>query len=159
MQTYWMTLIAVALLNGVAELLTSAGNLQKYVRLAGAFCLLCALVAPIGAWLSSGVSDDVDRLFSSMETETVDYDEIYCASIRDGSERSAEIFIQQRLIEEFHLSSDALEVQVQTVSKNDKLELEQVTLILKDRTMPVDPRALISYVNETWNCACTAVYD
>lgn len=147
------------MLVGAAETLTPTGNLKKYVRLAGAFCLLCALVTPITSWLSKNQIEEEVFTFNNKEYDNINYDEIYNISLCESGRKDAEARIKQAIQSQFHFSSESLEVQVQTELKNDNLELSGITLILKEEAIFTDPRDLIAYVDETWNCSCTVLYD
>ena len=159
MKEYFSTLIAVALLTSVFGMLSPGGNIKKYVRLAGAFCLLCALIIPWTDFLlkNEGLSEDFG--IEEWQSDTVDYDEIYYASLMDGGIKNAQSIMKNRILNHFSLSEDSLELQINVDTSKDTMILTEVTLWIRSSAILLDPQELTSYVNEEWGCPCVVIYD
>lgn len=159
LREYFSTLMAVALLTTVLGMLSPSGNIKKYVRLAGAFCLLCALVAPWGELIlkNDGISEEL--LVGEWQSETVDYEEIYRASLLNGEVKNAQAIVKNRILNRFSLSEDTIDVQLAVESREDTVTLSEVTLLIRSSAVLLDPRELTSYVNEEWGCPCVVIYD
>ncbi len=162
MKEFLITLMAVAILVGVVGMLTPDGNLAKYVRFAGMLCLLCALASPIVTVLSALTDGDgfAEEILGDIgEKEEERYDEIYNNTLMDGSAKYAEEVMKSELTQQFSLPKDSLSVSVELVMENELYQIERVMVVLGEQAVFVDPRQVISFVNERWNCTCTVVYD
>ncbi|MBQ9086937.1 MAG: stage III sporulation protein AF [Clostridia bacterium] len=160
MSEYWMTLIGVCLLGSLLQIISPEGDLKKYVRLVSAFCLILALARPLAQFLGEkGGLSLGDRLEEMWELESVDYEEIYYQNLLSGGEKYAEEKIKSLLLQEFDLNEDDVSVEGRFETKNDIISIEELTLYLHETTLSVDPREMIAYVNETWSCPCTVIYD
>lgn len=159
MKSYFITLMAVALLNGMIGMISPEGNVKKYIRLLGGLCLLCAMAQPIVSILSGGDFSVEEWLDLPEMQETVDYDEIYNHALVSGGEKNAETAIKNRILSRFELPSDSMDIEVNFVTNKDELSLGDVRVTLRDQAIFADPREIISYVNESWNCPCTVIYD
>lgn len=159
MKSYLITLMAVALLNGLVGMISPEGDVKKYVRLLGSLCLLCAMAQPVLGWLSEG--DGLIKNLWELETEeeSTNYDEIYNQALLSGGEKNAESIIKNNLLEAFELPSGSVDVRVDMEMKNDTCEILEVQLTIREEAIFADPRELISYVNERFSCPCVVVYD
>ena len=161
MKEFLITLMAVAILNGVVGMLTPDGNLGKYVRFAGMLCLLCALASPvvtvIGAFGDGGEFLD-GILGDKAEREEENYDEIYNNTLMNGSASYAQEIMENALLQHFNLPQDSLSVSVELVMENEAYQIERVVVSLGEQAIFADPRDIISFVNDRWNCTCTVVY-
>ena len=159
MKEYWMTFVAVAILNGVVGMIAPEGDIKKYVRLLGALCLLCAVVQPILIWTSEG-GEWTEFLWGDTEHEAqMDYDEIYNHSLIQGGEKNAEMIVKNRILEDFELSDESVDVQVDFVIEKEEVMMGEVRLTIRKEAILIDPRALTEYVNEQYSCPCTVIYD
>jgi hypothetical protein len=159
MKQYWITFVAVAILNGVVGMIAPEGDIKKYVRLLGALCLLCAVVQPILGWSAEGGEWTEFLWGETEETVRSDYDEIYNQSLLQGGEKNAEILIKNRILEKFELSDESVDVRVNFAIENEKVRLEEICLTIRKEAVLVDPRILTEYINEAYACSCTVVYD
>lgn len=159
MQNYLNTLLSVSLLGGMLSMLSPGGDLKKYLRLICSLCLLCAMVSPIFSVLAEGELS-LDGLWEQIESsESLDYDEIYNQSLQNGNRESAKNIVKERILSEFDLSDDAIDVEAVFDIKNEKYSLAEIRVILHPKAIFVDPTVLCKWVNETYSCPCVAVYD
>lgn len=158
MKEYLSLLISVALFGGVIGMLSPEGDLKKYLRLLCSLCLLCAMLAPIfSEWRGGNLS--LDFLWESEEGESIDYDEIYNQSLQSGNRENAEKIVKNRLLAEFDLPYDSLDVRVLFSLENDIYRAEKVELILHPQAIFADPKEMIALVNEVWECPCVVIYE
>ncbi len=159
MEGYLMTLMAVALLSGIVGMISPEGDTKKYVRFAGLLCLLCAMIGPaLTALTDSDFSMD-DLTGETQTDDSVDYDEIYNNALIAGGEKQAAQTIKSSIIQEFDLPSDALEVTVQRMSKNDTDSPIEVRVTLGGKAIFADPKEIVRQVESILDCRCTILYE
>ena len=159
MKEYLMTLMSVSLLNGIIHMISPEGDIKKYVRLLGALCLLCAIAVPIFAALSEGGPDLSFLSEIGQEAEQQNYDEIYQNTLIQSGEAEAAKVMKNRMIQELSMKNETFDVSVEFVSKNDDIVLGNVTVLLRDSAIFTDPRQVIDWVNEVYQCPCIIVYE
>jgi hypothetical protein len=93
------------------------------------------------------------------EKEEIDYDEIYQDALLKNEIKYAEQGLKMKLCKEFSLSSEQIEIYLETVSKNGINVPEKVTVLLRGKGILSDPRTLVLWVNETVGCHCVIVYE
>ena len=152
-----MTLISVALLNGIMSMLSPEGDTKKYVRFVGSLCLLCALASPIYGLLSDG-KIDTDGLLSYPDEAESGYEEIYMNALANGAKENAETAIRSRICETFSLSEDSLDVTLELLCDGGKYSVQGVLVTLNNSAVFADPRDISALVNEICGCGCTVVY-
>ena len=112
-----MTLMGVALLNGIVGMLSPEGALKKYVRLLGALCLICAIAHPIFSLLSEG-NWKIEALWEGSAAENSEaYEELYEDILLSGSERYAAEKLRGELMGRFELSEASFDVAVREGSR------------------------------------------
>lgn len=159
MREYLTSLLSVSLLGGLLTMLSPEGDLKKYVRLLCSLCLLCAMVSPLFSAFAEGELS-LDHLWEQMEpSESLDYDEIYHQSLQSGNRENAKNIVKRRVLSEFELSDDALDVEVFFDIKNEQYSLEEIRVILHPKAIFVDPQTLSEWINETYSCPCVVIYD
>ena len=157
---YALTLIGVAIVSGIVNLLAPDGDVKRYVRLATALCLLCAVANPTVQFLrNNGLGVWLEELAILGEEEKENYDEIYNNSLIAAGEEQAGIIIKNNILSDFSLEDDSIDVLVTFELKNDEPKIKELRLLLRDSAVFADPRELISYVEERYGCTCVIVYD
>lgn len=159
MKQYWITFVAVAAVNAVVGMIAPEGNIKKYVRLLGSLCLLCAVIQPILGWMSDGREWTAVLWGDETKESETDYDEIYNQTLLQGGEKHAEMIIKNRILENFELSDDSLDVDANFVMENEEILMKDIRLTIRREGILTDPRLLTEYVNEVYSCPCTVVYD
>ena len=102
----------------------------------------------------------MEELLGDIETkEEVRYDEIYNQSLLNGSAAYAEEIMESALIQHFSLPQDSLSVSLELVMENEVYQIDRVVVSLSEQAIFADPRDIIFFVNDRWNCTCTVVYD
>lgn len=152
-----MTAIGVAVIVGVCGMLTPDGDTKKYVRFAGALCLICAIAAP----LASGISEwepQLEELISSEEIKEK-YDEIYKNEIKEGAKSNAETLIRNSVLKQFDLPDGSLEVILELSDDGSSYSIKSAHVILKHSAVFADPRKISEYVNSELGCPCLVVYE
>ena len=159
MKEYLGALMATALLGGVIKMLSPEGDLQKYLRWSVALCLVAAMVQiPIG-WLSEGGEFSFEDFFSEDLPTTQDYDEIYNQSLQSGAKDQAKEIIISKIYQAFSLSEESASVEVLFLSENEILSLQEIRVSLHGKGVLTDPREIVSFVEETFGCPCTVLYE
>jgi len=159
MKSYLITMMAVALLNGMLGMIAPDGNTKKYVRLLGTLCLLCAMVQPI-----LGLGAEGEGLFQklwdlSVEETLPNYGEIYNQALLSGGKENLENILKSRIAEAYSLSLDSFDVAVELAMKNNETTVRQVKLTLRETAVLVDPRELSDHINEWLGCPCVVIYE
>ena len=156
MKEYLMTLMGVALLNGIVGMLSPEGELKKYVRLLGACCLICAIAQPVFSLLSEG-NWKIESLWEgSAAQESEAYEQLYEDILLSGSERYAAETVKRNMMEHFELSDSSFDV---SVWRGEDGETALVTVTLRDEAIFADPHNIIAYIKEVYECSCTVIYD
>ena len=154
MKEYLLTLMGVSLLNGIVGVLSPEGAMKKYVRLVGALCLICVIAQPIFSLLS-GNGWRMDRLWKGVSSEeSASYEVLYEEMILSGSEQYAQARLTGEIAKKFDLSDDSFSVTVRGGEQE-----ATVTVVLRDAAIFVDPKEIIAYMQESYGCACTVIYD
>lgn len=159
MKEYFMTLMSVALLNGILHMISPEGDIKKYVRLLGALCLLCAMTVPLFSALAEGEGSLNFLTEFGQGTEQSNYDEIYQNSLLNGNKTETEKNIKTRMIQELSMEASTFDVSAEIVLKNEKTDLESVTVTLRDSAIFADPRQIIEWINGVYECSCVIVYE
>ena len=159
MGQYWSTFVAVALLSGIVGMVAPEGDVKKYVRLAGALCLLCAITQPLLGWMREGEGLPDDWWAEIEDGEEVDYVEIYNQSLMVGGEKNAEMIIKNGILSHFGISDTSLDVEVDFTMEEETVLLREVRLTVREEAILTDPRDLTDYINARYSCPCTVVYD
>ena len=153
-----MTAIGVAVVVGVCGMLTPEGETKKYVRFAGALCLICALTAPIIRAVSQG-DTALENIFTTLDPEVENYDEIYKNSLAEGAKSNAEAILSERLIKQFNLSADSFDVSLYLTYDGASYSVESAQVTLKSSAVFADPREISEFINGELDCPCYVVYD
>lgn len=159
MKEYLGALVATTLLGGIIRMLAPEGHLQKYLRLIVSLCLVGAILTPLVGALSEEHSLSLSSLFSETEREQIDYDEIYDNSLQSATKSQAEKMIRDQIYQRFSLSEVTASVRVDFMSENDNIALSAVVVTLRETGVFLEPREIVSFVLEQWNCPCTILYD
>ena len=159
MKEYFLTLMAVAVLNAVMGMLSPDGDLKKYVGLLGTLCLLLAMAQPLLGWQGEGQGFLADLWDPEMGEETPDYGEIYGQALTSGGKQNLETLLREQIAQEFSIPEDSLAVSVGLVIEDGEGQVSQVRLTLRDSAVFADPRALTEYINQRLDCPCIVLYD
>ena len=153
-----MTLAGVMILSGVITLLGAEGGLKNYIRLLCSLSILCVLVSPLISLAADGELSLKD-LWDSVGEEDTDYDEIFRESLEKYEIETAQRLLKESMASALSLDSGDFDVVIKIVTEQETAELESVTVILRDRGVLADPKAITSLINEELGCACVIVYD
>lgn len=157
MKEYFLTLLGVVILSALIGTLSIENGSGRYIRLVCSLCVLCSLILPLG---NAFREEEWDLSFLWEENEEdMDYDEIYQDALLKNETSYAEQALKTMICDKFSLSSEQVEVYLEIVSKNGMSVPEKVTMLLRGKGILSDPRALISWVNETVGCRCVIVYE
>lgn len=159
MGEYFLTLLCVALLCGGINLLAPDGTLKSSLRTVTAICFLCATVSPIASTVTEQGLDPSEWLDELIYYEEENYVEIYNQNLINVGEEQAAELVKHEILSRFSLSPNAIDVFVLFEVENEIAELGSVRLLLRDDGVLIDPRTLISFVEERYGCSCTVVYD
>ncbi len=159
MREYLSSLVAVTLFGGLVRMLAPEGNLQKYLRLTVGLCLVCAMMQPFLGLLSEGKNFPWDEWLSSEEYDTQNYDEIYNQSLQSGTKSQAKKLITEKIYQAFSFSEETARVEALFLSENETISLQEIVVTLEGRGVLTDPREIVAFVREEWNCPCTVVYE
>ncbi len=158
MKEYLMTLTAVSLWSGLVGMISPEGDMKKYVRLLCTLCFLCIMVQPLIPLLSED-RDPLGELISAGEGNGEQYEEIYENTLLSGGRSYAESVIEAQLESAFSLPSKSLTVRATVKTEGDTTELTEITVLLRDAAVFADPKEITDYVNQSFHCPCTVVYD
>lgn len=153
-----MTLAGVVILSGVITLLGAEGGLKNYIKLLCSLSVLCVLVSPLVSLATDG-DFSLNDLWDSVQNEEVNYDEIYKESWKKYEIETAQKILKESMISKLSMEASDFEVAMKIVSKSETIELESVTVVLRDRGVLADPKKISSFINTELGCPCIIVYD
>lgn len=162
MKEYLGTLVATTLLGGIVRMLAPEGNLQKYLRLTISLCLVAAILGPLFGAISEEKEFSLSEMLSEgaeSEMEKENYDEIYYQSLQNTAKSQVQKIIKEKIYQKFSLSEETATVTAEFVTKNENQELSEITVSLHGAGVLLEPRELISFVREEWNCPCVVLYE
>ena len=165
MKEYLGALVATTLFGGIVRMLAPEGSLQKYLRLTVSLCLVAAILGPLFGTLSQETEFSLHEIFSErteIETNEENYDEIYDQSLQNATRNQVENIIRSKIYQRFSLSEETATVTVEFVTeneKNEKEEISEITVSLQGAGVLREPRELIAFVREEWNCSCVILYE
>lgn len=157
MGAFVLSLIGVAIINGVVGMISPEGDVKKYVRFVGALCVLLTIVTPVyGAISDGGLS--VDGLFPDIGEEGSDYESIYQESLLNGGRELANSAMKGVICRELDIPEESFEVDIRMVEEDGAYIAQSARVILYDSAIFADPRDISALVNERISCECTVVY-
>lgn len=165
MKEYVFTIVGISLVCAFARMLSPENDekgTQQYIKLLCGFLLLCAVIEPIVAAMSSlrntenNVFDDILNLEVLLEE---DYEKIYNGTLITYSEESVSEGLKEMLMSELRLGAEDIDVYVELVEAKDKFIAQRAVIELRGEGIFADPRDIEKYVNGTLGCECEIIYD
>ncbi len=158
MKEYLVTLTAVSLWSSLIGMISPEGDMKKYIRLLCTLCFLCIMAQPLIPLLSEE-RDFFGEIIQRGEESGEQYEQIYESTLLSGGQSYAESVIEAQLVQRFSLPAEALTVRTTLNTEGETVILAQITVLLRDEAIFADPREITDYVNESFQCPCTVVYD
>ena len=153
-----MTLISVAILNGVLGMLSPEGDLKKYIKLLGSLCLVCAVASPV---FNAIRSDDggLDGLFPDMGEHESNYEELFGEALAKGAEEALERSLKDKAVKDLDLDGGDIDIDVVLERNDGGYRVDAVTAYIHSGGIFADPREINNIVNQMCDCSCTIIYD
>ena len=163
MREYFGTLLCVACVCGVAEMLAPNGNrggLKRQVRFICALTIVCVVAAPIGNLLVELKNQGVGNgfIFDSNKNES-EYESAFLEYVEGQNTAALEICLKSELCERFDIAFDSLDVIVELALENDVCTIHDITVCLKLDAIAKDPHSIIEYVRSRTNIECEIIYN
>ena len=162
MREYFGTLLCVACICGVAEMLAPNGNrggLKRQVRFICALTIVCVVAAPIGNLLvelkNQGVGDGF--IFGS-DTKESEYERVFLEYVEEQNATSIANRLKSELCERFDISCESIDVTVVLTAENDTCTIKSITVFVGLGAITKDPHMIIEYVKERTNVECEIIY-
>lgn len=159
MKEYLATLVATTLLGGIVRMLAPEGKLQKYLRLTVSLCLVAALLGPLLGALGKERALSLGEILSEDENPQMNYDEIYYHSLENATKIQAEQIIRTKIYQKFSLSEETARITANFVTENDKLEISEICVSLRGTGILSEPREVVEFVRNEWDCPCVILYE
>ena len=160
MKTYILSLISVAIISGIIEILTPSGvsdGIKKHVRLLLAICVLCVVVNPVGAFLEElssvgyGIFDKEGN-----DSEKEDYLGVFEENLAHHSAHAISLGVEKMICKKFSLEGEDIEVYV-TLSGEDSVD--KAAVILSGLAVTQDPREIKGYVSSLIGAEVEIIYE
>ena len=157
MGSFVVTLIGVAILNGVIGMISPEGDIRKYVRLIGSLCIISAILSPFVSLLSEGIPD-FDISFGEGEYGQK-YEDIYESALAEGGKSAAEKAVKSEISRRFSLSEEAFDVKLIIDDGGEKITVSSVNVYLGSSFINADPKEIADFVSERLGYSCEVIYD
>ncbi|MBE6667410.1 MAG: hypothetical protein E7607_03765 [Ruminococcaceae bacterium] len=158
MKGFVITLISVAFLNGAVGMVSPEGDIKKYVRLAGALCILAAIVSPLYFAINNG-NLDFDEGFLDGVLGEEQYESQYESALLAEGESSSAAAIKKTLCRELEMKEGDFDVRVKIGEHDGEYRIEKVEVLLYSSTVNKDPRDISAFVSERTGTECSVIYD
>ena len=158
MREFVITLISVAFLNGAVGMISPDGDIKKYVRLAGALCVLAAIVSPLYFAINNGELDFQGDFWDEALGDA-EYESQYESAILAESENAVAEAVKDNLCRELGMKGNSFGVRVEIADTDGEYRIEQVEILLYSSAVNTDPREISAFVSEKTGGECTVIYD
>jgi hypothetical protein len=155
MESFVITLIAVAVLNGAVGMISPEGDVRKYVRLVGSLCILCVMAYPLISFMGEGIP--MPDISHNVEENVQNYEDIYESALLDGGKSVVEQSVKSRLSEKFSLSGESFDVKL--ILDEEELRVSSVNVYLHSTVINIDPRKISDFVSSDMGYRCEIIYD
>ena len=160
MKTYFLSVLAVALVAGICEEILPEGSAHRHLRLAAGLCVLAVLVLPAKDALM-GLSDFVTRIDLSglVATETgagEDYEALFSDAMQSHSAKEAGDRLAALVGSAFGIDAGDCRAEVELSADGSA---SRVLITLSGRGILQDPHAIILYVNGLLACPCDVAVE
>lgn len=159
MKEYLLILLGVSLLSGIVSILAPDGKLKRYIRLLTGLVVLCVLIRPALSLLKSAGDGIFDTGEAGREESVSAYDDIYNNNLKEAGEREVAKRLKDKIIKEFDVGEESIDVKAEFVSENDRYRVSTVWLTIRKGAVSTDPRKLVEYVENLLDCQCVIVYE
>ena len=158
MRNFVITLLSVAFLNGAIGMISPDGDIKKYVRLAGALCILAAIVSPLYFAINSGDLYFGEDFMDQVLDEST-YESQYESALLDAGEKSLAEAVKKSLCAELGMSEKNFGVSVRIVEVDSEYRIENVEVALYSTAVNTDPRDISAFVKNKTGGECTVIYE
>ncbi len=163
MKGYIFTLIGVALIVGIAEMLSPDGErdgLRSHIRLISALCVLSVTLSPILSVIGALTDGEIDiaGAFDKDYTDTAMLEAVYNESLLLAGEENASQALEALICRELALNEGLIDVRITLDEKEESFVPSGVSVILYDGGFAIDPHAVTEYVESLLSCECEIIY-
>ena len=160
MKEYLSSIIIISIGVTLFELLAPSNeSLLKYIRLIGALCMVCVIIAPlnvIGETLSDNLLDDLkDNLTDNSKEDLKDqYKNMLNEYLNSYSVDSFNNQIESLLEENFGIPKSECEVNTYTTFENGKLAITEIQVLLSGNSIFQNPYTIEKYISNICTAEC-----
>ena len=159
MKSYLITIITVSICVGIYNIIAPEFNgIEKYSKMIGMLVVLCVIISPIKNLMNTfdeeWLQNIKDSIVDSDYTEKGEYDEIFRDYLSSFSLEELKKEIEDILLEKFEISNDECEITITTESKNGKLSISQIQILLSGKSIFKNPYTIEEYFEKLLNCTC-----
>lgn len=179
MKNYLVSLVIVALCTGITELMIPeriANGIKNNVKLIGALCTICILIAPILPIINKYgkienyieksldfIRSEYDSKISEFRNNSDIYDEneIYKEALLFSARENVEKYVLQQLNNKFDIKSENCKIRIEFSEDMDShAYVSKITIILKGADVWKNPYEIEKYFEdklsfESNRCKCT----
>ena len=162
MKEYILTLVGVAVICGVVEMMSlSEGEIKNYLKLIGALCVLCVAISPIGTLLSTIRDGGMKEIFDKSEREVLkeQYAEVYLDSLGEEISEDIEERVEILLCERFDIDENDIDVAVFLDTAENDVKVSECRVILYPKAISKDPHKISDYIYDLLECECEIIYE
>lgn len=162
MKEYFGTLLCVACVCGIAEMLSPRGKndgLRSHVKFICALSIVCVVAAPIGSILNMiREGGFVNYPFDDGYIKESQYQSVFREYVEAQNASVLSDHLESELCQKFEISSEDIEVSVRLLSEDDVYGIESITVFIGVKAIAKDPHLIIEYVRSKTNVECEIIY-
>ena len=164
-----LSIVGTALISSIAFMVAPEGKLTKYVRLVGAFCVLCATVSPLYSFLSGISGLDKNSLpnvifggdIEDFDAQKTYLEGVYEENLMNAGADTVSDALKGLICRDLKLSADDVQVYVKLAERDGEFVPSEVHILLSGKAVFKDPRdikdIILSLLGET--CKCEIIYE
>ena len=159
MKSYLITIITVSICIGIYNIISPVFHgLEKYSKIIGMLVVLCVIISPVKDLMNTfdeeWLQNIKDSIVDSDYTEKGEYDEMFTDYLSSFSLEELKKEIENILLEAFEIPNDECEISISTESKNGKLAVSRVQILLSGKSIFKNPYSIEEYFEKLLNCTC-----
>ena len=166
MKGYVMMLIGTVLICSVALMIIPEGKIGKYVRLAGALCVLCVSISPLSSFIEALSGIDGNSLPDIIFGEGVLGDgegelspsDVYEENLMSASSENISLALRSMICREIKVDAENIEVYVELIEGEEEYLPQKVSVVLYGSAVLTDPHLIEEYIDTLLGCECEIIY-
>ena len=162
MKEYFGTLLCVACVCGIAEMLApngKNGNIKKQIKFICALTVVCVIALPIGDLLEKLKSESLDLSFIyDRETIESEYESVFIDYVEEYNAITLSESLKSELCKKFDISYDDIDVVAVLITDQEECKIDTVTVYIRKKAIAKDPHLIIDYIKLRTDIECEIIY-